>query len=68
MKFHYLIRMKQKEKWYNDLQIVGTMLFFWPPLGFYGVYKSEKIQPFYKRVAYGTLIVALLLIALKLLV
>lgn len=46
--------MKAKVKWYNDPQMVGSLLMFWPPLGIYGVYKSETIKPKWKKVAYGT--------------
>lgn len=45
--------MKAKAKWYNDLQVVGTMLIFWPPLGLYGIYKSDNVERKYKYVTYG---------------
>ena len=45
--------MKTKEKWYNSPQLVGTLLIFWPPLGIYGVYKSDTIPPKWKKATYG---------------
>lgn len=55
--------MKTKDKWYNDPQMVGTLLLFWLPLGVYGVYKSETIQPKWKKVTYGTLAFSCMLLA-----
>lgn len=46
--------MSTKTKWYNDPQMVGTALLFWPPLGIYGIYRSETISRKWKNVAYGT--------------
>ena len=55
--------MKTQDKWYNDPQMVGTLLLFWPPVGIYGLYKSETIEPKWRRVAYVTLgLVAVLLV------
>ena len=51
--------MKPKEKWYNGPQMVGTLLIFWPPIGIYGVYKSETIKPMWKKATYGALVLAL---------
>lgn len=51
-----------KTKWYNDPQMVGTLLIFWPPLGMYGVYKSETIEPKWKKMAYGTFVLATVLL------
>ena len=36
--------MENKVKWYNDPQMVGTLLLFWPPIGIYALYKSETIE------------------------
>jgi len=47
--------MKPKVKWYNDPQMVGTLLIFWPPVGIFGVYKSETIKPICKRITYAAL-------------
>lgn len=55
--------MKTKVKWYNDPQMVGTLLLFWPPVGIYGLYKSETIKPKWKIVAYGTLALVCMLLA-----
>lgn len=55
--------MKKKVKWYNDVQMVGTLLLFWPPLGIYGVYKSEAIEPKWKTITYGTFALAGILLA-----
>lgn len=56
--------MVTKVKWYNDPQIVGTMLLFWPPVGFYGLHKSETISPKWKKIAYGTLVLVCILLAM----
>lgn len=55
--------MKKKVKWYNDLQMVGTLLIFWPPVGIYGVYRSETIEPKWKKLTYATVITAAILLA-----
>lgn len=55
--------MKTKIKWYNDEQMVGTLLIFWPPLGLYGIYRSETIKPEWKKLTFGTFgLVCILLI------
>lgn len=46
------------KKWYNSYQLVGTLLIFWPPLGLYGVYKSDTIPPKWKRATYMCLALA----------
>ena len=56
--------MKTKAKWYNDPQMVGTLLIFWMPLGIYGLYKSETIEPKWKRIAYGSILLACILFVL----
>ncbi len=48
--------MNNKVKWYNDSQMVGALLLFCPPIGVYGLYKSETVPPKWKRVTYGTLV------------
>ena len=53
--------MKTKDKWYNDLQLIGTLLFFWPPVGIYGLYKSEAIEPKWKKVTYSALVIVFIL-------
>lgn len=58
--------MKIKNKWYNEPQMVGTLLIFWPPLGIYGLYKSETIQSEWKNITYGTVGVVCVLLALSL--
>jgi hypothetical protein len=58
--------METKVKWYNDTQLVGTLLLFWPPVGIYGVYKSEVIEPKWKIVTYGTLFFVCILLAMYL--
>jgi hypothetical protein len=54
-----------KDKWYNDPLRVGSMLFFLPPIGFYGMYKSEAIEKKWKYVTYGTLVLACILLAIS---
>jgi hypothetical protein len=56
--------MGTKVKWYNDPQIVGTLLLFWLPLGVYGVHKSETIEPKWKNLTYVTLVLACILLAM----
>lgn len=56
--------METKNKWYNDRQVVGTLLLFWPPIGIYGVYKSEIIETKWKRITYLTLAIASILLLL----
>ncbi len=54
--------MKTKIKWYNDPQMVGSFLLFVPPVGIYGIYKSETIALKWKKLTAVTLaIVAILL-------
>ncbi|NRB46236.1 MAG: hypothetical protein HRU41_01085 [Saprospiraceae bacterium] len=56
--------MESKAKWYNDTQMVGTLLLFWPPLGVYGLYRSESIEPKWKNLGYATVALATLLLAM----
>lgn len=51
--------MKTKQKWYNRY-IVGYLLILVPPLGLYGVYKSETIPPRWKKVTYAALVFAII--------
>jgi hypothetical protein len=60
--------MKSKVKWYNDIQMVGTLLLFWPPVGIYGVYKSETIESKWKKITYGTFALACILLAMTFLI
>ncbi|MFD2827538.1 hypothetical protein ACFSYG_13725 [Leeuwenhoekiella polynyae] len=48
-----------KPKWYNRY-IVGYLLILVPPLGLYGVYKSDVIPTKWKYVTYGALALAIL--------
>lgn len=57
-----LLRMETKVKWYNDIHIVGSLLFFIPPMGIYGVYRSETIQPLWKKVTYASVVIAMICI------
>ncbi|WP_189604207.1 hypothetical protein [Salinimicrobium marinum] len=57
--------MKTNVKWYNDPQMVGTLLIFWPPVGIYGVYKSETIKSNWKKTVYGVLFFVLILFVIK---
>lgn len=56
--------MEPKVKWYNDLQMVGTLVFFFPPVGIYGIYKSETIETVWKRITFGVLVAVGILLAL----
>lgn len=59
-----IYKMKTKVKWYNDPQMVGTLLLFWPPVGIYGLYKSETIDPKWKKLTYVTLALVCILFAM----
>ncbi len=59
--------MESRAKWYNDVQMVGTLLLFWPPLGVYGLYKSETIERKWKNLGYVTVALASALLAIRLL-
>lgn len=52
-----------KVKWYNDPQMVGALLFFWPPVGIYGLYKSDTIKPKWKKITYVALVLVCILLA-----
>lgn len=52
------MKFKIQQKWYNSNQLVGTLLIFWPPLGLYGVYRSDTISPKWKKATYAALALA----------
>lgn len=62
----YQEEMESKVKWYNDTQMVGTLLLFWPPLGIYGLYKSETIEARWKNLGYATVALVSVLLAIYL--
>jgi hypothetical protein len=49
--------MGESKKWYNDIIMVGSLLFIIPPVGIYGVYRSETIPKLWKNTVYSSLIV-----------
>jgi hypothetical protein len=49
--------MRESKKWYNDIIMVGSLLFIIPPVGIYGVYRSETIPKLWKNTVYSSLIV-----------
>ncbi|WP_417237476.1 hypothetical protein [Bizionia paragorgiae] len=51
--------MENKQKWYNRY-IVGYLLILFPPLGLYGVYKSEIIPSKWKKATYAALAFAII--------
>ena len=51
--------MEAKLKWYNNY-IVGYLLILFPPLGLYGVYKSDIISQKWKNVTYAALAFAII--------
>lgn len=51
--------MEAKPKWYNNY-IVGYLLILFPPLGLYGVYKSDIISQKWKNVTYAALAFAII--------
>ena len=56
--------MEAKVKWYNKPQLVGTLLLFWPPFGWYGLYKSENIDLKFKVAVLGAHLLAIILLIL----
>jgi|GEM_PF-1013510 len=40
------------DKWYNNSTIVDTLLFLLPPVGMYGLYKTESIKSNLNKVLY----------------
>lgn len=40
------------EKWYNYSAVVDTLLFILPPVGMYGLYKTEKLKSNINKVLY----------------
>ena len=42
------------------IHMVGSMLLFFPPIGFYGVYKSETIRSKWKKLTFVTLVLGVL--------
>ena len=51
--------METKQKWYNKY-IVGYLLILFPPLGLYGVYKSETIPSKWKKATYAAFALAII--------
>lgn len=43
------------DKWYNNATIVDTLLFILPPVGVYGLYKTERLKSSISKVFYGFL-------------
>lgn len=50
--------MESNKKWYNRY-IVGYLLILFPPLGLYGIYKSDVIPTRWKNVTFGAFVFAL---------
>ena len=42
-----------KEKWYDNPKLVDILLFILPPIGIYGVYKTNKIKSSIFKISYG---------------
>lgn len=40
-------------KWYNNPTKVEVLLFILPPVGMYGLYKTESLKPNINKVLYG---------------
>ncbi|WP_242206694.1 hypothetical protein [Aestuariivivens insulae] len=51
--------METKKKWYNRY-ILGYLLIFFPPLGLYGIYKSETVPLKWKKVTYAAFALAMI--------
>jgi hypothetical protein len=56
--------MKNINKWYNNPIAVDFLLFFLPPLGIYGLYKSEILKNKITKILYGMIGFASLSLAL----
>ena len=55
------------DKWYNNSTIVDTLLFLLPPVGIYGLYKTERLKPNINKVLYGFLgFISLLMVVIYL--
>lgn len=54
--------MKNQTKWYNNTEMVGSFLIFLPPVGLYGLFRSETIDSKWKTVAYGTIMLVCVLL------
>lgn len=50
----------KKKKWYNTIEMVGTLLFVFPPVGIYGLYKSDTISSKWKNMVYIVLAMVIL--------
>ncbi len=57
--------MNTKVKWYNDVTMVGTLLILFPPVGIMGLYKSETINPKWKKVTSITFALVCMLLAIN---
>lgn len=51
-------------KWYNDIIMVGSLLFIIPPVGVYGIYRSETIPRLWKNTVYASFLVAFIIFLL----
>lgn len=56
--------MNIKTKWYNNKHLVGYMLICGPPIGLYGLYKSETITTKWKKTVYGALALVIVLLSI----
>lgn len=54
--------MKTKIKWYNNTEMVGAFLLFLPPVGIYGILRSETIDSKWKKLTYATLALVVILL------
>jgi len=45
----------ENNKWYNNPSVVDTLLFLLPPVGMYGLYKTNTIKSNINKVLYGFL-------------
>lgn len=46
---------ENNDKWYNNPTIVDVLLFILPPVGMYGLYKTQSLKPKINKVLYGVL-------------
>lgn len=57
--------MKKEQKWYNIEMLVDILVFILPPLGIYGIYKTDKIKSKTFKFLYSLFGVISFLIMLK---
>lgn len=56
-----------QSKWYNSTTTVDVLLFLFPPIGFYGLYKTKTIKSNTSKILYGSMaLVSMLALLIRL--